>query len=96
MPFPCCPPKLLCRKVEPAPQTPERVSLGNPCWECCGSRTRKVQADFLLDDGQAWDVRRQPHRARDRQLAQQSHSEQRHGRRLNVVWRPWLPAYRDN
>eukprot|EP00964_Phaeocystis_antarctica_P158232 scaffold128792_cov51-Phaeocystis_antarctica.AAC.2 len=37
---------------------------------------RKVQADLLFDDGQAWDVRRKPHRARGRHEAQHQHGAQ--------------------
>ena len=54
---------------------------GIPFGNAVGSRTRKVQEDLFVFVGQACDVRRQPHRARDRQVAQQSRSEQRHGRR---------------
>ena len=50
-----------------------------------GARTGKAQVDLARFVGQAYDVRRLPIRARDRheQVAQQSHSEQRHGRRLD-------------
>ena len=46
-----------------------------------GARTGKAQVDLARFVGQAYDVRRLPIRARDRheQVAQQSHSEQRHG-----------------
>ena len=66
------------------------ASVGNPFRERCGSRTRKVQEDLFGIGGQACDVRRQPHRARDRQVAQQSHSEQRHGRQLDGFLRRLL------
>ena len=57
----------------------ERVSLGNPFWERCGYRTRKVQEDLLGVLHQACDVRRYPVRAldRDRQVAQQGQAEHR-------------------
>ena len=76
-PFPPCPPRLLCSKVEPAPQTrPTTSVLGNPVWKCGGSRTRKVQEDLLGIVGQAFDIRCQPHRGPGSQGAKEQREDQ--------------------
>ena len=84
------PPSLTAQVVvqqDRACATGSASAWGIPFGNAVGSRTRKVQEDLFVFVGQACDVRRQPHRARDRQVAQQSRSEQRHGRRQWVFRR---------
>ena len=91
-PRPSHPDRPSCCAARPSLRNRERVSLGKAFRErCVRSRTRKVQHDFFGIGGQACDVRRQPHRAHDRQVTQQSHSEQPHGRRLDGFYgASWL------
>jgi len=88
------PPSLTAQVVvqqDRACATGSASAWGIPFRNAVGSRTRKVQEDLVGFVGQACDVRRQPHRARDRQVTQQSHSEQPHGRRLDGFYgASWL------